>query len=185
MTCSIRTFLTAGAAVLALAEPAHAQSESALPGTYWKTEDGKFVFHIVDCDGGELCGDLVWLSRALDKATYQPKRDKDNPDPALRDRPVCGLRVVTGLEPDGDNRWESGRFYNPDDGNNYGAWMRFDPEADALTIRAYLGVEMLGKSMKLTQVDAPTEGCEERAAAAMADLDNYIAKTPGTPWAAN
>src|SRR5690606_10161316 len=138
-----------------------------LAGTYWQTDDDKFVFRLTDCGGGQLCADLVWLLRPLEKDTLQPKTDEFNPDPALRGQPVCGMRLVTGLTPNGGGEWNNGKFYTPDDGRAYNAYLR-DRDGD-LSIRAYLGVVMLGRTMRLRPVEAPTESCEARAEAAMAD----------------
>lgn len=177
-----RTFLRAGLCALPLLAAVAAPAKAAgITDAYWQTDDDKFVFHLTQC-GEELCGDLVWLLRVLDRRTDDVKRDKDNTDPSLRDRPVCGMRLVTELEPDGENEWGSGRFYNPDDGNSYSVSMDYEPDADALEMRVYLGVPMLGKTMRLRRVEAPAESCEERGAAAMADLEDYYAKTPGTRW---
>jgi hypothetical protein len=171
--------LAAAACAAAAALPASA-SESGLSGAYYKTDDDKFIFRIVDCGAGEICADLVWLLRPLEKDTRRPKTDEFNPDPALRGQPVCGMRLVTGLHPNGDGEWNNGRFYNPDDGRSFNAFLR-DRDGE-LSIRAYLGVVMLGKTMRLRPVEAPTESCDARAAAAMADIENYFAETPGSPW---
>ena len=45
--------------------------------------------------------------------------DKKNPDPALRQRPLCGLTIFWALRPAGPDRWTDGGFYNPDDGQTY------------------------------------------------------------------
>lgn len=170
------------AAAFAAAAPlsGHAQDPD-LSGSHWQTEDDKFILRVTECAEDELCADLVWLLRPLDKDTRRPKLDEHNPDTSLRTRPVCGMRLVTGLRADGDGEWEDGRFYNPDDGNTYSASMERRAAAD-LRIRAYLGVKMLGKTLRMRPVEAPTESCEDRGEAAMADIENYVAKTPGSPW---
>jgi len=181
MVLSPFRFLFAAAALLAAAPAAAAPIGApagppvdALPGTLWQTEDGKFVIQLTACGAEDMCGDLVWLLRPLDKETGEMKLDKRNPDPALRDRPVCGVRLVDGLEPDGESgRWESGRFYNPDDGNFYGATLRYDPQTDRMILRGYLGIEMLGKNLHLFRVEGPLPGCEARVAAAKADPDYF------------
>src|SRR5690606_4181854 len=125
----------------------------------------KFILRLESCGDGALCADLVWLLRPLDKDTREIKRDEDNPDPALRDRGVCGLRLVTGLTRETDTRWGNASFYNPDDGKTYRANMRRNADG-TMRLRIFVGVEMLGVSMTLRAVPAPTESCDERAAAA-------------------
>jgi hypothetical protein len=49
----------------------------------------------------------------------QPKRDKRNPDPALRQRELCGLTLIWGLHSTGLNHWDDGWAYYPDSGKTY------------------------------------------------------------------
>jgi hypothetical protein len=72
---------------------------------------------IFDCSG-QLCGRIVWLRMARDSVGWLARDDK-NPDPAFRQRPLCGLTVLQGLEPAGLDRWNSGWLYNPSDGQTY------------------------------------------------------------------
>lgn len=86
------------------------------PAGVWRMTSGKVTVRISDC-GGDLCGTIVGLKKPLDKHG-QPKRDKDNPNKALRNRPVIGLTILSNMRPSDDNSWE-GTIYNPDDGNTY------------------------------------------------------------------
>ncbi|MCF8477887.1 MAG: DUF2147 domain-containing protein [Pseudolabrys sp.] len=108
-----------------------------LPGTAlagapegtWLSEDGGTKVHISNC-GGKLCGTVVWLDEPISPKTGKPKTDARNPDPAKRDRPLIGLRVVNGLTPDGSDIW-SGEIYNADDGHTYQASMQVQDERTA------------------------------------------------------
>lgn len=93
----------------------------ASPYGIWRMENGKVTVRISDC-GGKLCGAIVGLRKPLDKKG-KPKRDKHNPNPALRNRPIIGLAIINGLKPDGEGEWE-GKIYNPDDGNTYSSKAR-------------------------------------------------------------
>lgn len=181
-TACITVSLLAGAAGLALAQDAPA-ADSSLIGTYWQTQDDKFILQFEGCGQETLCASLVWMLRPLDRDTGQPKVDDRNPVASMHNRPVCGLRLVTGLARETDDRWGNASFYNPDDGNTYRANLRRRDDG-GLMMRAYVGVEMLGAALRLRSVPAPTETCDARAAAAMADIDNYMAETPGSPWVA-
>lgn len=106
--------LIGGAIVfLGLAAGAHAQSPLGL----WLTKDADAHVRIAECGGG-LCGTIIWLKDPIDDATGKPMTDKYNPDPTKRDRPVLGLQVMYGMQPNSPGRW-SGRFYNSDDGKTY------------------------------------------------------------------
>jgi hypothetical protein len=56
----------------------------------------KVAVSIEDCDG-LLCGRIYWLKKPTSGGA--PKRDQHNPDAALRDRPLCGLKIMTGFRP--------------------------------------------------------------------------------------
>jgi uncharacterized protein (DUF2147 family) len=75
--------------------------------------DSKVAVQIFNCRG-LVCGRVVWLRKPHDPAGGLV-RDLKNPDPALRQRLVCGLTVFWALQPSGPNEWKGGWFYNPDD----------------------------------------------------------------------
>lgn len=102
------TVLGAGAAI--------GQTTGKLAGT-WVSADGGARVKIAPCGGG-VCGNIVWLREPIDKSTGRPKTDKHNPDEARRKRPMLGLQVISGMRPDGDNKY-AGQIYNADDGKTY------------------------------------------------------------------
>ena len=94
-------------------------ASAADPTGTWLTEDGKATVRVADC-GGALCGTIVALKEPNDPQTGGPKVDKHNADAGKRGRPIVGVQIVTGLKPDGTNKW-SGHIYNPEDGKTYAA----------------------------------------------------------------
>ncbi len=86
------------------------------PSGIWRMASGKVTVKLAPC-GNAFCGTVVGLKRPLDKHG-RPKRDKENPNPSLRERPVIGLMIMANMVPTGDNRWD-GTIYNPDDGKSY------------------------------------------------------------------
>lgn len=125
------------------------------PTGVWLMEKNEVAIRVYECDDG-LCGRIVWLEKPLDKQG-QPKRDKRNPDAGARDRPLCGVQVLTGLRPAGGDRWEGGTIYNPEDGKTYTASIRLaDP--DTLKVRGYVGISLLGKTRTLTRVRERADG---------------------------
>jgi uncharacterized protein (DUF2147 family) len=111
----------------------------------------KFAVMIEDC-GNKLCGRLYWLKKPL-SASGLPKRDKHNPNEALRDRPLCGLQILTGFQYAGDSTWNAGEIYNPDDGLTFSSTMKLAPEG-SLKIRGYVGISLFGKTLEWVR---PTE----------------------------
>ena len=111
----------------------------------------KFAVMVEDC-GSKVCGSLYWLKKPL-FANGLPKRDKHNPNESLRDRPLCGLQILTGFQPANDALWQDGEIYNPDDGLTFSSTMKLSPEG-TLKIRGYVGISLFGKTLEWVR---PTE----------------------------
>ena len=75
----------------------------------------------------------------------QLKRDMKNPDPALRQRELCGLTVLWGLRSSGPNHWDDGWFYYPTSGTTYNIKMELT-SSDALVARFYQGTSFVGET---------------------------------------
>lgn len=110
---------------------------------YWMDEPKKVAVEIYTCEEN-LCARIAWLARPYtNKGNF--RRDKKNPNPALRDRGWCGIQVIDGLKPREDGVWESGRFYYPKRGETYDVDIELKTQ-NRLEMRAYLGIRLLGKS---------------------------------------
>jgi uncharacterized protein (DUF2147 family) len=83
--------------------------------------NGKVTVKLTKCRGEALCGRIVALKEPVYKDGTK-KIDKYNPDKSLSQRPLIGLSLLQGMEPDGPDKW-SGAIYNPDDGRTYSATM--------------------------------------------------------------
>jgi uncharacterized protein (DUF2147 family) len=123
---------------------------------YWLTENRKAIVRIATC-GPDICGRMVWVENAVD-ASGQPKRDRKNSDIAKRERPICGLELVGGLNKADEGTWQDGWLYNPRDGATYSAEIRAVSPSE-LEVRGYLGVSLLGKSQIWTRVGDDRGGC--------------------------
>lgn len=110
---------------------------------YWLSDLKKVVVEIYPCEEN-LCGKIVWLAKPY-RRSGEFKRDKRNPDPALRHRGWCGIEVITGLKPKRDDFWKNGRFYYPKKGRSFDIDIKLNDD-DRLELRAYLGIRLLGKS---------------------------------------
>jgi len=80
------------------------------PNGDWLVAEKSAVIRIAPC-GDALCGNIAWTKGPAGN-------DKNNPDPAKRNRPVLGLTILQNMKPAGANRWE-GEIYNAQDGNTY------------------------------------------------------------------
>ena len=130
-----------------LALPAAAQNPT--PVGVWLHPDKRIEIEIAPC-GDRLCAKIVWFKRP-NGDNGLPLADVKNRNPALRLRPLLGLNVLQGLRAAGENNWEDGEVYNPDDGVNYRARMSIDNAGD-LRIRAFILLPLLGHTLIWTPV---------------------------------
>ncbi|GBE42452.1 sporulation related domain protein [bacterium BMS3Bbin10] len=83
----------------------------------WLNADRKGKIELRECGEQGLCGEIVWLKDARDE-NGKPWRDRLNPDPSLRSRPVVGVNVLVDVKKIGPNIWQ-GRIYDPEVGKVY------------------------------------------------------------------
>jgi uncharacterized protein (DUF2147 family) len=106
--------LSAGLAAACLA--ASGQTGSASPVGLWIAKDGTKI-RVSPC-GRNLCGFIVQVNSPNDTATGRPPTDKNNADPAKRNRLLVGAEVLISMHHEDPTRW-SGQLYNVKDGQNY------------------------------------------------------------------
>ena len=89
----------------------------------WIIPDRTAVISIERCGSG-LCGRIA---KALVIKPDHPKTDVHNPNPALRDKPLVGLQILSGFSPKQD-RWDQGIIYDPESGKSYKSIIRLNPD---------------------------------------------------------
>jgi len=127
-------------------------------GVWVDNRDGdkhKVAVSIEDCDG-LLCGRIFWLKKPLSGGA--PKRDQNNPDAALRDRPLCGLMILTGFAHPKERHWTAGHIYNPNDGRTFKSTIDLENDG-SLRIRGYVGLALFGKTIEWVRPPVPLERC--------------------------
>jgi uncharacterized protein (DUF2147 family) len=115
---------------------------SAVPGGTWMFAN-RVALQMFDC-GGLLCGKIVWLLRP-DNPAGQPDIDSLNPNPALRQRHLCGLTIIWGMQTNGQNQWANGWLYDPKDGYTYNITAGLTSPG-IITARVYCGVPLFGRT---------------------------------------
>jgi uncharacterized protein (DUF2147 family) len=115
---------------------------SAVPGGTWLFAD-RVGLQIFECRG-LLCGKIVWLLRP-DNPSGQPDLDYLNPDPALRQRHLCGLTIIWGLQPEGPGHWSNGWLYDPKDGTTYNVTAELITP-NTISARVYRGDPLFGRT---------------------------------------
>jgi uncharacterized protein (DUF2147 family) len=112
----------------------------------WKMANGKVTVKVTRC-GAHLCGKVVALRKPRDDKG-RIRRDKENPNPALRSRPVVGLTILSNMKSAGDGHW-TGTIYNPDDGNTYRSELRLQ---NANTMKVDGCVSVFCRSMNFVRI---------------------------------
>jgi len=87
-------------------------------------------------------GKIVWLEEPLNEMG-NPKKDIENPDPALRNRQIWGLEILQNFEQK-KNKWKGGSIYDPESGKTYSCTMKL--KGNYLYIRGFIGISLLGRT---------------------------------------
>jgi uncharacterized protein (DUF2147 family) len=138
--------ISAAAAVLGLCAVSGAAPASEAMGI-WRMDNGKVTVRVSRC-GANLCGTVVGLRKPRDDKG-RPRLDKENPNPALRRRPVIGLTILNNMKPRGEGYW-TGTIYNPDDGATYSSNMTLQ-SANTMRVKGCVA-SVLCRSMKFIRV---------------------------------
>lgn len=109
----------------------------------WETGSGKA--HVkIDKVGNYFFGRIVWLKEPLN-AEGKPKVDKNNEDVNKRKQPIFGMQLVGGFEWKGENSWENGNIYDPENGKTYRCKIDLTNNT-TMNIRGYIGISLFGRT---------------------------------------
>jgi uncharacterized protein (DUF2147 family) len=114
----------------------------------WLSSNGQAHLQIYK-EGDKYFGKLVWLKEP-NNAKGTPKLDANNPDEALRTKPLLGLVILRNFKYD-DGEWSGGRVYDPQNGKDYKCYMKLK-DAKTLNVRGYVGFSLLGRTEVWTRV---------------------------------
>ena len=79
----------------------------------WVNDDRSAQFDVYKT-GDTYSASIIWLAQPNDKHG-NPKTDKNNPDEKLRQRPVMGMVIFSGLK-FGNGKWGGTEVYSPEKG---------------------------------------------------------------------
>ena len=88
----------------------------------WLTVEKDSLVEIAPC-GPAICGRIA---RILAPTPKGPPTDTNNPNPALRNRPIQGLTILSGFTDKGTS-WE-GSIYDPRSGRTYRSLLKLQPD---------------------------------------------------------
>ncbi|MBC7476378.1 MAG: DUF2147 domain-containing protein [Candidatus Sericytochromatia bacterium] len=93
--------------------------------------------------GDTYSGKISWLKQP--KKDGKLKIDDKNPDKSKSNRPIMGLALLKNFKYSGNNKWESGKIYDPRDGKEYSCNMTL-ANSNTLNVRGYIGFSFIGKT---------------------------------------
>jgi uncharacterized protein (DUF2147 family) len=133
-------------AALTLLAAASVFAQEASPVGLWKNIDDesgkpKALIRITESNG-ELRG-------KIEKLFKNPGEDQ-NPkcikcEGALKDQPVIGMTILTGMKRDGDE-YNGGQILDPNNGKVYSSKLTVIEGGKKLDVRGYIGFPMLGRT---------------------------------------
>jgi uncharacterized protein (DUF2147 family) len=151
--------------LLVLGRNAYADSQAVVG--FWASNNSIFEISTVD---GTLIGEVrallnpAYLPDENTDRTGQPRTDDNNPDEALRARPLLGLSMFSEYAYE-DDLWQ-GEIYDPESGNTYQSRMKLNRDGN-LEIRGYIGMPMFGRTVEFI----PMARCTEEIVQMLLQLD--------------
>ncbi|OFX55419.1 MAG: hypothetical protein A2046_12420 [Bacteroidetes bacterium GWA2_30_7] len=126
-----------------------AQADKVLGVWMSEEKDGKVE---ITKNNNKYYGKIIWIA-PKNYVNGEPKKDLNNPDPALRTRSNLGLEILKDFTYDTDDKeWTDGTIYDPKNGSTYSCYMWFDEETpNILNIRGYIGFSLIGRTTLWTK----------------------------------
>jgi len=115
----------------------------------WEPGHGKAKVKITRV-GSKYYGKIVWLK----EPTFEDgakKTDRNNPDPKMHETPLLGYKILKDFEYIGDDTWENGTIYDPENGSLYSCTIKMKNK-NTLDVRGYIGVSMIGRTDTWTRL---------------------------------
>ena len=102
-------------------------------------------------ENGEYFGQIA--GAPLDSA----RREESNPEGGKN---LLGMRILKDFSYNGDNLWEDGTVFDPDNGKTYSAKMWLEDE-NTLKLRGFIGFSLLGRTVVWSRSQRDAAGVEQ------------------------
>ena len=123
-----------------------ALAQTSSPVGLWKNIDDvsgkpKALIRISESNG-ELSGKIEKLFKGPGE---DPAPNCTQCDGALKDQPIIGMTILSGMKHDGDE-YNGGMILDPDNGKTYHSKLQLIDGGKKLNVRGYIGIPLLGRS---------------------------------------
>ena len=118
---------------------------ASLNGSQWQTIDDKTgekkaIIQLSESNG-KVSGKII---KVLNKENAKAVCTKC--PGSLKNQPVEGLQILSGLKADGNNKWSDGKLVDPESGNTYSGKLTLSDNGQSLDLRGYVGSPLFGRS---------------------------------------
>jgi uncharacterized protein (DUF2147 family) len=72
----------------------------------------------------------------------------------LKDKPIIGLKIMSGLKQDSPGKWSGGKILDPKEGEYYKVKLNTD-DGKKMDVRGYIGVPLLGRTQVWYKAEQP------------------------------
>jgi len=103
-------------------------------------------------EGNGFRGKTIWFKNVDNSKSMDEWIDKHNPDPALRNRKLIGMDILSTMTyvPKSDS-WENGKIYDAQSGKEWSASVQIDKDG-LLKVTGYWHFKFIGKTMSFMRV---------------------------------
>ncbi|NRD71002.1 DUF2147 domain-containing protein [Psychrobacter okhotskensis] len=118
---------------------------ASLNGSQWQTIDDKTgekkaIIQLSESNG-KVSGKII---KVLNKENAKAVCTKCLG--SLKNQPVEGLQILSGLKADGNNKWSDGKLVDPESGKTYSGKLTLSDNGQSLDLRGYVGSPLFGRS---------------------------------------
>ena len=118
---------------------------ASLNGTKWqtideKTGEKKAIVQLTE-SGGQVTGKII---KVLDSKNAKATCEKCTGN--LKNKPIEGLQILTGMKADGTNKWSNGKLVDPESGKIYSGKLTLSDNGQSLNLRGYVGTPVFGRT---------------------------------------
>ncbi|WP_216937975.1 MULTISPECIES: DUF2147 domain-containing protein [unclassified Acinetobacter] len=116
-----------------------------------KTGAAKAIIVIFKEDNNTYAGKIA---KVTPRPGYTPREKCNNCPAPYTNQPILGMTIIKGLQHmEGTNNYEKGKVIDPLSGKIYDAKIRLNNTGKRLTLRASIGVSVLGRNQTWIRAD--------------------------------